>query len=511
MRKSSLGLIAIALIYLGALWLWGLPINEMPFGDVDSAGHFVLGDYMSYSDKSMYNLPFFIVPMYGSENNGRIWYPPQYHTNEAIFQAIGGERIIPVYLWVLIASVLSVISVFFVINKLYGMLPAALASFLMVFSARNYMTYLWAQWPQVAAFAFVPIVIYCYYQYTKDNKKTIYLYMTSVFLAIQYFFHPQAVGHSAMAIIVYSVVFLIVNRKMPFKIKTGLIAFFLLIILMLPFFHFSINSILWQTQSVDYKAPITRLFSWYPSYDLFKGFIPEDYFSFSKMHGLWTLPFLLLGVLFLALRRKSNDLLLLSWLFSYYLLIHMDITGLMVGRLHRAMFDEAHIFYPIIALGLLSLPQLFTLKGKAKTYAKYALIILFLVLAVNFNARQAYSNLSSAYPGILRLNEAEYEAATWLRDLPEDKGVRIAGTLVAAKKKWIGFLAYKVPIYDYETLSGEKSPDINYTNYFFVDYTDALAIGRQDVAAAIAEWEKSMLENKTPLYNKNNIRVYETG
>ena len=48
MKKSSLGLIVIALIYLGALWVWALPINDMPYGDVDSAGHFVLGDYMSY-------------------------------------------------------------------------------------------------------------------------------------------------------------------------------------------------------------------------------------------------------------------------------------------------------------------------------------------------------------------------------------------------------------------------------------------------------------------------------
>src|SRR3989344_5776706 len=90
--------ILLIFLYLPALYLWTLPINEMPFGDVDSSAHFTSGDYMAYTDKSVYKLPYYLIPSLGY--GGYFGYPPQFNAGEAIIQILGGNRIIPVYLFI---------------------------------------------------------------------------------------------------------------------------------------------------------------------------------------------------------------------------------------------------------------------------------------------------------------------------------------------------------------------------------------------------------------------------
>jgi len=68
------------------------------------------------------------------------------------------DRIIPIFLTNAIFASAILISIFFVINRLFGFLPAILSSFLLTFSMRDILPYLWGQWPERFAYAFIPLV-----------------------------------------------------------------------------------------------------------------------------------------------------------------------------------------------------------------------------------------------------------------------------------------------------------------------------------------------------------------
>ena len=167
---KKIEILSVVILYLAALYIWTLPIqkNRLPFGDVDASSHFAVGDYMVTHDKSIYKVPYYIFSRYGGQNYGYLWYPPQYWTDTGIFQIIGEERVFPTFVMIAVFSSLIIISSYLLIRKLFGFWPAILSSFLLIFSTRDFMVYLWGQWPQAVSFAITPLVLYCFYHYYHD-------------------------------------------------------------------------------------------------------------------------------------------------------------------------------------------------------------------------------------------------------------------------------------------------------------------------------------------------------
>ena len=402
---KKIEIILLVVLYLSALYIWTLPIqkNKLPFGDVDASSHFTIGDYMVTYDKSIAKIPYPITFRYKGQNAmfpDYLWYPPQYWTDTAIDQIFGGDRILPPFIVVAIFSSLIIISSYFLIRSLFGFWPAFLSSFLLVFSTRDYMIYLWGQWPQSLSFAFTPLILYCFYRYYKNYKenqnKPIYLYVMALFLSGQFFFHPQGMIASAGALIIFSLVLLVKNRKIPFSIKHLALAVVLLAFVSAAFAPLNIGEFFVelttkQPASNEKTFQFDKLFKWYQGIKNDPG-LPDFYFTYNKTHGSlqdgllswWTLPFLLIGMFTLVYRRKEEDLLLLSWFITFYFLTRLVVFGF--GTRDIRMFAyEAHLFYPIIAVGLLSISSL-PRQDAFKKYLKYGLIAIFLI-SVGLSAR----------------------------------------------------------------------------------------------------------------------------
>ncbi|HLG24628.1 MAG TPA: DUF6541 family protein [Candidatus Nanoarchaeia archaeon] len=521
LNSRNLEVILVFLLYLSSVYIWTLPIqkNPFPFGDVDASSHFTVGDFMVSTDHSIAKLPYPVDLRYGTQNSGfphYIWYPPQYWTNTAIASIIGGDRIFSFFILIAVFSSLIVITSYFLIKKLFGFWPAFLSSLLLIFSGRDVMIYLWGQWPQSLSFALTPLVIYCFYRYysqgQKNEHKPVYLYIMSMLIVAQYLFHPEGMIVSVATIAVFSLVVLIKDRKIFFEFKHTIGAALVIIILSALLAPFNFGEFFSQVSegSSGGKEPLhlEKLFSWYHIKN--DPGIPDFYFQYGKVHGsligapfsYWTLPFLFFGIFTLFYRRKNEDWLLISWLVSLYFLTRLSIIS-GSGRDARMFGYEAHVFYPIIAIGLLSISSFF--KNNLRQYVKYFLIACFIFLAVSVNGKSAYATLSSMQNSISRINPSQNDAAVWLsQNTPEDAGIYDCGTLgfqnFAAKIKWMGVLSRR-----YFMINNDE---FHLVNYVLVDYTDAVNLRRQDYVNFLQGYEFKL--NMTPVYNKGDIRIYKT-
>ena len=525
-NRKAVEISILAVVYLIGLYVWTLPLhnNQYPFGDVDASSHFAIGDLMVSNDKSVLYVPYYLISRYGGQNNfkeGALWYAPQYWTNTGIAQLLGGERLLPVFLIVAIFSSAILLTSYFLIRELFGFLPAILSTFLLIFSARDYMIYLWGQWPQSLSFAYTPLVLYCFYKYVKHHlqkeDRPYYAYLMALFLAAQFFFHPQGLIASVASIIIYAIVLSIRYRKFPFSMKhMGIaLAIFLGVSMLLAPFNFgefAYELFLSDKGGTPAGDPaLIKLLQWYQGIKNDPG-IPSFYFTYNLTHGSlqggllswWTLPLLLVGLFVLIKRRKDNDWLLLSWLIAFYVLTRLVIFG--VGNRDIRMFAfEAHVFYPIITIGLLAIPSFFPISTQNKTYAKYGLVALFILLAFFANGKSAWVTLSSQQYSVSRVNPSQYDAAVWIKDnVPPESTIYDFGTLgfqnYAAKVKWLNVLSqHNFVLQDIY---------LNHTEYVLVDYTDALNLGDASYRDTIQQWERQRFDPSQAIYTKNNIRVY---
>ena len=152
LHKQYIQIFIFILVYLFAIYFWSQPFQEKksPYGEFDAISHFEVADYIAYNDKSFNKLPHYIDLRYGGDNRYKphtLWYPPTFHSSLAIMEVFGGERVLSVFLMNTILATFILISVFFVMNSLFGFLPGILSSFLIIFSYRDFMPYLWGQWP----------------------------------------------------------------------------------------------------------------------------------------------------------------------------------------------------------------------------------------------------------------------------------------------------------------------------------------------------------------------------
>src|SRR3989338_374332 len=313
-------------VYLFAIYFWSQPYQErkLPYGEYDAISHFEVADYIANNDKSFVQLPDYIDIRYGLDNKFKphtLWYPPTFHSALAVSEAIGGERIVPIFLLNTLMATFILISVYFVINSLFGFLPAILSSILLIFSPRDFMPYLWGQWPERFGYAFLPLILYCFYKYlisySKEESKPIYLYIAALLAGINILIHPLTFFHSAAASGVLYIFLSIKRKKLFFNWKHILISFIILLVVFMSFPYQTFNILpqlgIIKTASGTLREDTKefsfgRLFQWSLNPQDYEGSVPANYFSFKDMNGLWTLPFLLIGIGILLWRREERDL-----------------------------------------------------------------------------------------------------------------------------------------------------------------------------------------------------------
>lgn len=530
LNKGHVQTLVFVALYLFAVYFWSQPYQErkLPYGEYDAMSHFEVADYMAYNDKSFMNLPPYIDLRYGMDNKFKphtLWYPPPFHASLGVIEAISNERVIPVFLLNTLMSTFIIISVYFVVNSLFGFLPAILSSLLLIFSPRDFMPYLWGQWPERFAYALVPIILYCFYRYfttfSKEGSKPSYLYFTALFLGINILIHPLVFFHSAAGIIIMYLFLAVKQKKLVFSWKHASVAgvIFMALFLLFPYQTFNIFSQFSRESSTQEKNfDFSRLFQWSLNPKDYEGSVPQSYFSFSEMHGLWTLPFLLLGLLFLLLRREERDIFMLAWLASLYLVLHRDMIG-KASFLHRSLSASAHIFAPIAAIGAVYVSSFINLKFSK--YLKYgiAAIFIYLAIAVNMAGASKVLNKDTYNDFFATLNNEEYQAAQWaLQNVPPSVNITVLGiphqeplqSATSKKIRWFAAVSQHVTRF-YELREDKEQILKSKEWYIMLDYTMLGPLNDKETFNKMQQFEKEALANHTLVYGKNNIRVYKLG
>ncbi|MBN1156906.1 hypothetical protein JXA85_04765 [Candidatus Woesearchaeota archaeon] len=511
----------VLLLWLTTIYMWTLPIqkNPLPYGDVDPPVHYAPGDWMSENDKSVWKVPSYIELMYAKDTRGYVAYPPTFYSSHAVFQIIGGDRTKASYIFLAITSSMTLLSLYVLMRKFFGFIPAYLSSFLMAFSLRDILVYVMGQWMQAISFAFVPIIICFYFSYLESffnkKRKDYYLYISILLLVLQYLFHPQGVVFSMAVMGLLTLVLWFKEKAFPLTTKNILLSIALFVVLIIALAPMQLSLVLGHagikqngySQSKMFKINNPgRLFYWSKMPDDNPG-LPASYFSYRQMNGgIWTLILFFIGAAYLLFRKTRKDILLLVQVLLLYVFIHFDVISL--PRYTRYLELEAQVFYPIAALGLVCLISLFK-STFLKKYAKPVLIAAFFFLALTVNAKNAYPVLRDAYPSMYRINPAQYDATQWIKkNLPEKAMVLPAGTLTYAKKKWLWTLSQRTFAAGNNFFSDDV-PEFNLTDYVMVDYSDLYIVNRMDVVASLNDWETKVLAGSTKLFDKNNVRIYE--
>ena len=552
--SKLLGVIAVIALFLVSFFLWTLPFqqNRLPFGEGDSAWHFAIGDHISSSDKATFRLPYYVGIWYYGFNKilGPLApeYPPSNHVNYALMQIFGGDRFIPVFIYRAIASFLGVFAVFFMVSRLFGLLPAFIAGLGLSFSLREQLTYIFGQQPTLLAILITPVTMYAWYKYLTSlydpdsagsagssagrGGNNIYLFISFALLASQYLLHFQGFTGSVVLMAVSATALAVRFRRVPFS-KSNLLPLALAIIIFLavaaPFAAIYFGS----PENYTPSWKLGRFLEWGISPDYFKGSFPPQFSLFSSEYAKVLVPFLAVGMILLFVRlflvkKNIKELFLLSWLIGTYIVLHIDVfVGIGLNRLARMLVLENYVFYSLIALSVVWLPStlssLLKLNTKFASAAKYVLAFILIFSLVMTSGKATYNTLSQAYSGIDRITPAQADfAANYISKLPEnayvyDPSIKIVGQWRYAKMRWMLAISQR-HIGRYE---GGPIAVVDFINknetYFMFDYSDiALFASSPQYQQEAAAWasqlqqvEKGMFNNTQPLYDVNNIRLYK--
>ncbi|MDO8480274.1 MAG: glycosyltransferase family 39 protein [Nanoarchaeota archaeon] len=499
----------VAALYLVILWFWTLPLqsNPLPYGEVDAASHYAVAEYTASADRSITTLPPYIDVRYGDDNRFKehtLWYPPPFHTALAMAGVFGGNIDLSIFLLNAVLCSLIVLGVYFLMRSLYGFEAGFMSAALVGFSMRDILVFMWGQWPERFGFAFLPLILYCFYQYTSSyldgNRKPIYVYLLGLLLAANLFIHPMDFFHAVAALIVVSVFFLIKERKLFFHLADVCITIliFLLVIALFPFQ--TMNVLAQATGGGEVNDPSavgdwSRLFAWYRTPGTDVG-APAAYFSYSQMVApLWTALFVLLGIAYLLLKRDRKALVLLGWLVSLYLMLHIDILGM--GRGHRSLSATAHLFFPLMVLGTLFLASF--VPENQKSLAKKWAPLIFGIIVLFFIVPPAFSTLSHAYEGVNRVTPAQSEMSLWMRSLPAENSLFHLGSISLAKTRWISMVGHH-----YVLNNGFENGGFEYV---ILDASDASQLGNPQFLQSLQQ-QAQAFANVTPAYERPPIWVY---
>ncbi|MBN2454044.1 hypothetical protein JXB11_00710 [Candidatus Woesearchaeota archaeon] len=523
-RKDA---VVLAVIFIIALSMWTLPFqdNQLPFGEGDSAWHFSIGDYIYSANTAVWRLPFYVGLWYYGFNNilgaFALEYPPANHMNYALMQLFG-ERFVSVMLFRAITSFLGIFATYFLLRKLYGFLPAALASFALIFSLREQMIYIWGQQPTLISFVIVPVLLYAFYRYFdslfEGNPRSVYLFIGAALLASQYFLHVQGIIFSALTIPIFFVLMVIKHKKLPFSRETLLtfgMALIALLAVALPFASIYLGA---QGSSVPDQRDFSRLLQWTVPAEPVSGSFPPEFVSFSSEYRIWMLPFILLGIVLMLIRRKNSDLLMLSWLIAIYIAFHLDVilgSSQWLGRIARMGIAEPPLFFSLMAVGLLSIPSLIRLPAQPRILAKYALAIIMAVMIAFTLGSSSRDTLSYVYSGISRITPSQMETAQWLSDnTPSNAVIYGIGTWTYPKTRWMLAVSQR-HVMRFEGSFIEQPYAYESPFYMLFDYSDLAVLAnsqyRENALAQISQMEQtesSMFNSTAPLYDKNDMRIY---
>lgn len=517
-------MILLVLLFMVGVFLWTYPIrtDSMPFGEGDAAWHFANGDWATQTDHVYWRFPFYISTWYYDYNKilgpGALEYPPPYHVGYSIFQIIGGERFVPVYVLIAISSFIAAFAVFLLLRKLYDFPTAIVAATAMVFSFREILVYLWGQRPTILSFAFVPLILYIAFRYLdgfyKKEPKIIYLYLTGLLLIAQFLVHPQGSALSIVAVGIYTLIQIFRKKMFPLS-KSNLIHFAILIILAsiicLPF----INIYRGANAGISSKIEINnlhRLFDWMevkdrPGYPDNMGGPPGIFYSMDQVYFPFYYLIVLLGLAYLIIRRDDRDILILSWLVALYLLIHVEVLGISgFGRISRMLMGETALFYSIMSIGIIGWLKLFVKENLTEKVVSITAIVLITGLVL-YNGFAAYSFLKGAYPFPLRISQEQYTTAQWIdKNLPQDAYLYYAGPLTYPKQRFMYVLSHRPGIWQNDRVD---YPWMNVTNVL-VDYSDAVKIKDQALINALTNYETQFINaNRELLYNQSNIHIWD--
>lgn len=519
-------IVYLVLLFIIGTLLWTLPIQKdnLPFGEGDAAWHFANGDWATKQNHVFWKLPFYISTWYYNYNKiigpGALEYPPGYHLGYSIFQVFGGHRFIAPYILIAIGSFIGAFSVYLLLRKLYDFPTAMVASTAMVFSFREILVYLWGQRPTILSFAFVPLILYAYYKYVEQvysgNKSPVYLYLTGVLLTLQFLVHPQGLLLSLTAIIFYTLAQLIKTKKLPFtKSMLGHYGIILILIsfITIPFINIYLGAESGVQSKIEFKD-MGRLFDWMEikdreGYPNSMGGPPVVFYEMDKVFFPFYFIAVVGGVLFLFIRRQDRDVLILCWLAALYLMIHLDVFGVMgFGRLSRMLMGETALFYSIISIGIFGTASLFIKKeyGSAPIKIIASFLLAGLVL---YNGFTAYGMLKEAYKYPLRISQEQYLTAQWIDlNLPQDAYLYFVGTLTYPKQRFFYILSHRPSVWQNDKVD---YPWMNIT-HVLIDYSDAVRTNNQQLIEYLGKYEQQYISsNMTKVYDQYNIKIYQLG
>ena len=400
---------------------------------------------------------------------------------------------------------------YFVIRRLFGMLTGFCTAFIALFSYRDILLMLWGHWPERIAFYLLPVALYLFYQYTEKflhgdaqlSKKNIYLYLLSAVLALTLFFHPIGFFHSIAALIAYAILLLINIRRLPFSIldvgRAGI-----LFIILIALFPYQTGNVFFRAKDEGSAVGVgqwDRLFSWYKQPDTYVGF-PDWYFDYSQTSGgYWTIPFIILGIAYCLLKRENKHLMMIGWLVGLYALLHLEIIG--KGRGFRSLSASWHLFAPLAALGMLSIPSYFKIAEKKKQISRGILVVIFCIAVLSFNYAPAVKLLTDSYPPPVRLTDDQIAMADWISEnTPEDAGIATVGMLTQAKSRWLWMVAKRVTVWPGKPVEGIDP------YYVLFDYSDAVLQG-QSVVDQVRQAEEQVKTQGQLVFTQNNLKLYQ--
>ncbi len=545
-RVSSrlLVVVAVALLFMVSLFVWTLPFreNQLPFGEGDSAWHFAIGDNIASKDHADFRLPYYVGVWYYGWNRILGPFAPEYlpsnHVNYALMQAFGSGRFIPVFIYRAIASFLGVFAVFFLVSRLFGVLPGFIAGLGLAFSFREQMIFLWGQQPALIALVIVPVVMYAWYSFLSSfysgSCRPVYLYMAFALLLSQYFLHIQGFLASLLILGFFTAAMAVKHRRLPvskgnFRHFVAASAAFLVVAL--PFLVLYIGA----PSGSPPVSSFERLTEWNVPHSLVSGSFPPSFVSFSAEYPLFVRFFLFAGIILLFLRvmlvrPNARELLFLSWIIGVYFIFHLDVFGIIdPGRVARMQVIEPALFFSLAALAVVWLPStlasLLKSKGIVFSIARYSLALILVLSLVVVSGKASGDNMKNAYQGILRITPVQAEFASWLSSLPEKSYIHdpstkyfnpVFGNWRYPKLRWMLAISQRY-VNGYVGVNASQLEFLDRDNvYFLFDYSDLAllasnpdyASGAVAVASQLQQAEQSLFNGTKPLYDKNGIRLY---
>jgi len=534
--------IAVTVIFIIGFFVSTLPVqkNTMPFGEGDAGHQYALADTIYGNDKIFFTRlpPHLFWTWYSNPNSYHPGsydspnYPPFYFTAGALIQAFSGERLQGLNIFIALGSlVFGSLAMYFFMRKLFGFYPAVIVGFAMLFAYRSIMGYVWGQRAILASYAFVPVALYCYYQFANSfiekKPKNYYVIVLALLLSAMALFHAVTFVLACLAIIVYTIFLFVKHKKIPFDIKWAGIALLIFMIIFAPFAY--------QMKDNRQSKPkpfgiynIGSVFNWYDS----EGHDNPQLYQYTAAYGgWWSLPLLLLGVLLLFLKRKNeNYLLMASLLIAVYILFHFPVLGQSQFRLDQTIKAEAYVFFPLMALGLLFLASF--VPKKLRAIARLGLTVLFIIILSLTVAKPFYAQLKDAYAGPMRINQAEYDMAQWVeQNINYEDPLLLMGTITYGKERMIHALSRSVMRNSYfylgvpgrytQVLEATNKRLTNYTfgkvnsvKYAIFDYSDLQYLNNnpqfQGFFSAMDEFKQNFIDNETePVYSTDNIFIFE--